>query len=135
MLHPQIKDDFWSLNCSMGLYVSFLFLLLLVWKLYIHCYFSGYFSPHTWQRQSTATIDKDQENSPFLLVGLETGTTSLEKSLILYGKVKHVVCPVTQYFQSYMLGKHLNLCTKTVNSSIVAILKIFRKFKCSLVIE
>lgn len=89
-LNPQMKDGFWSINCS-------------VW---VSSYFNndpGYFNKHTWQRQSIATTGKDQgqRNSYFLLFGVKTDITTLEKSLILHYKAEHVCAPWPCIF-SYM---------------------------------
>lgn len=74
-LNPQIKDGVW-----------------------VSSYFNndpGYFNKHTWQTQSIATTGKDQgqRNSYFLLFGVKTDITTLEKSLILHNKAEHVCAP------------------------------------------
>lgn len=87
-------------------------------------------SSYCWQR-SGAT------ERPPPMFGSEPGATTLENSLIVHNKVEHmctlspafsVVCPV--------LDKLLNIYTKNVSSSIIAIFfKKWNNSKHSLIVE
>ena len=118
-------------GCMCGLVVC----LLLFFPFYLcgnHKFILPYFKNYlgcfnlcTWQKQSVATVGKDQEQgnewSP-PLSGMEPDAPTLENCVIVPSKVEHM-CAYSWHFQLYVLGKLLNICTKNINRGIVAIFK------------
>lgn len=120
------------------MYVFIVFLLLLVWKLYIHSVISVI-------ALTILACIQDKSNQQLLLARIKRTLISywLEWKLVQPLRRRVKCCIVKSnlcvsydltFSEFYVLGKHLNLCTKNVNSSIVAMLKIFGKTQYSLVV-
>ena len=126
----MLSEALTGVVCVCSFFFSFSFCVEA--KDFILCYFNnnnnnhlGCFNMHTWRRQSTATSGKGKEhgNLHVLLVGMETGTITLEKFASTQ-RSWTCVWPVTQHFHSCVSWWYCWMCT--LRLLITALLQYYR---------